>query len=550
MASRRRTRQSSITGNISDVQRRLKYLEARPAPSKLGNYSVKPSNLEPRAVGTDQLGIGVVVQATVGTDAIGNDELGLDAVDAENVRQDAIGNSELGLDAAQSENIQTDAVGNTEIGSDAVDSSEIKQDGVGSSELGIDAASAENILVDGVGSSEISSNAVDSSELAPDGVGNSELGIDAATSENIAMNQVGSSEIADNSVDTAAIVDGAVTPAKIAPNSITAEQIDSGAIGNDELASESVDTQNYVFASVDLNAMGAGAVDSTVLADDSVYWYHINANTIGGSYDSSRNNITAGSIGGNDLKNRGIPNTKIELQGITAAELGPDSVGTSELANLAVYTGNINDGAVTGAKADTGFVRSIGTGGAITASRAGTAVVIGITTGTTNGTVAAGNHTHTGGTTTVPAHTHSFTGGSISLSGGTHTATGSGAHSHSSTTSGTVGGVQTSTRRMKREITDYEFDAKKLLQLRLTQFKYKNAVRDIQDAHNREWMYGYIAEEVLDAGVEEILVYDKNKEPIALNYGILSTLIIELLKTQQAEIDSLKEEVQRLKDDK
>jgi hypothetical protein len=63
-------------------------------------------------------------------------------------------------------------------------------------------------------------------------------------------------------------------------------------------------------------------------------------------------------------------------------------------------------------------------------------------------------------------------------------------------------------------------------------------------------MHGYIAEEVLEAGVEEILVYDKDGDPSGLNYELLSTLIIELLKEQQSEIESLKEEIQGLKDDK
>jgi hypothetical protein len=181
----------------------------------------------------------------------------------------------------------------------------------------------------------------------------------------------------------------------------------------------------------------------------------------------------------------------------------------------------------------------------MTYTRSSTTVLLGLQFGTASFEVARGNHTHTGGSTSVPAHTHSFTGSSRTTGGAAPSN-----HTHSFTAAGSVGGVQTSSRKLKREITRYEFDAKKLLNLQLTQFKYKNAVREIQDVHNREWMYGYIAEDVLAAGVEEILVYDKNKEPIALNYGILSTLIIELLKTQQTEIDSLKEEVQRLKDDK
>jgi hypothetical protein len=61
-------------------------------------------------------------------------------------------------------------------------------------------------------------------------------------------------------------------------------------------------------------------------------------------------------------------------------------------------------------------------------------------------------------------------------------------------------------------------------------------------------MYGYIAEEVLENGVEEIVGYDENKDPASLNYGLLSTLVLELVKEQQKEIDLLKEELRQLEE--
>ena len=89
-------------------------------------------------------------------------------------------------------------------------------------------------------------------------------------------------------------------------------------------------------------------------------------------------------------------------------------------------------------------------------------------------------------------------------------------------------------------------DVKNLLNLNLKRYKYKNQVRDLQEG--REWMYGYIAEEVEELGIKEIVGYDENNEPNAINYGLLSTLVLELVKVQQTEIDSLKEEIQRLKE--
>ncbi len=65
MASRRRTRSRSLTGSLSDVQKRLKYLEGRPSPSRLGNYSVKGNNLQPRSVAADQLALSAVTALNV-----------------------------------------------------------------------------------------------------------------------------------------------------------------------------------------------------------------------------------------------------------------------------------------------------------------------------------------------------------------------------------------------------------------------------------------------------------------------------------------------------
>ena len=45
MPSRRRSRNKSIAGNITDVQKRLRYLETRPAPSQLAKKVVATKNI-------------------------------------------------------------------------------------------------------------------------------------------------------------------------------------------------------------------------------------------------------------------------------------------------------------------------------------------------------------------------------------------------------------------------------------------------------------------------------------------------------------------------
>jgi hypothetical protein len=141
---------------------------------------------------------------------------------------------------------------------------------------------------------------------------------------------------------------------------------------------------------------------------------------------------------------------------------------------------------------------------------------------------------------------------SLNIGGGAHGHVGqNGSHNHGFTPVGfvTIGAVQPSTLKVKQDISDVAIeDPKNILNLKLKRYKYKNSVRAVQNRYNREWMYGYIAEEVQDLGIEPILSYDKDGEPDGIDYGLISTLVLELVKVQQNEIDSLKEEIQRLKE--
>ena len=51
-------------------------------------------------------------------------------------------------------------------------------------------------------------------------------------------------------------------------------------------------------------------------------------------------------------------------------------------------------------------------------------------------------------------------------------------------------------------------------------------------------------------GFEEIVHYDSEGNPDALDYGLFSTLVLELVKLQQTEIEYLKKEIKDLKDAK
>lgn len=106
-----------------------------------------------------------------------------------------------------------------------------------------------------------------------------------------------------------------------------------------------------------------------------------------------------------------------------------------------------------------------------------------------------------------------------------------------------------SSSSFKESIENYDIeDAKDILKIAPKKFKYTEPYNYLHEKHNREWFYGYIAEELQELGLEEVLSYDKAGATNQVNYALLSLRIIELLKVQQSEIDSLREDVQRLKD--
>lgn len=75
MPSRRRSRNKNLSTNISEVQRRLRYLERRPARTKLSDRTVSRSIITPRAVGPEEADFGVSLVKPPGSET--DWELGL-----------------------------------------------------------------------------------------------------------------------------------------------------------------------------------------------------------------------------------------------------------------------------------------------------------------------------------------------------------------------------------------------------------------------------------------------------------------------------------------
>jgi hypothetical protein len=479
MATRRRSRRKTISGNLTDIQKRIRYLETRPAPSKLASKVVSTNNIAIESITDDLVATNAIVRRAIAPLAIGTGEIEEDSITSALIATNAVTTDSIAPSAVTSDEIATGAVGTDEIATGAVTTDELGNDSVTNDKLATNSVNADSIAAGSVGETELATNSVTTDKIA-----NS-----AVTDEKIAG--ISGSKII-GGIDGGLIVAGSVTEAKIA--SLPTSKL-TGSISNDQLAGS-------------IQAIKIAGVSSSVLIGE----------------------ISA-SI---------IPN--LAASKITSGTFSTSVIPTLDPSKVSGLTSAFTTCSVSG----TGISRSIGSNGSYRSFD------ISISAGTGSNQLAIGNHTHAAGA--VGAHTHnaSLSMTSLNISGGAHGHVGqSGAHSHGITPTGnvTVGGVITSTLKLKQDISDFAIqDPKNILNLKMKRYKYKNSVRGIQNRYNREWMYGYIAEEVQDLGVEQILAYDKNGDPDGIDYGLLSTLILELVKVQQTEIDSLKEEIQRLKE--
>lgn len=407
MATRRRATRSSITGTIADLQRRVRYLQTLPAPSRLGNYSVTRSAIQPRAVSSDQIALRAITNDQVAEDAIKNENLDNLSVDTEQIRPNAI--TRLLIEDGE--------VVDGKLDTDSVNTANIK-----------------------------------------------DLNVTTAKLQNAAVNE---SKIASNAVTSAKISSSAVTTAKLDNSAVTSVKISSSAVTTDKLADSSITNSK----------IGGGAVSTAKLAN--------------------------GSVTGDKIANRTINGTKI-------------------------VDGSLGSGQISSTYPAFAVSRGLEIGNGLTKNDNRVSVRF----GTTSTTVAPGSHSHTLGASTSNVR--------IVLIGGTYTVATS-THRHS---------VTSSSSKYKKNITPYELDdPKKLLKLNPVQYQYKRSKLEYHQETGKKWAYGYIAEEVEKAGLHEVVAYDKQGRADGVDYGLLSVFILELVKEQQKEIDSLREEIRILRSD-
>jgi hypothetical protein len=538
MATRRRSRRKTISGNLTDIQKRIRYLETRPAAGRLASKAVSTRNLALRAVEEDVVADNAIVRRSIANNAVGTAE----------IEQDSITNSLIATNAVNTDSIAPDAVTADEIAPGAVGNGEIADDAVNNAKIATDAVNSDSIQAGAVGNTELAGGIADS-KIA--GMSSSKLQGDVEDSQ---INTLSASKVS-------GVLDETNIP------DLATSKIISGVLDIDTIPEITADRM----PSLDASKFTTGIFDEALIPNLSATRI-----TTGTFTEDLIPDLDAAKFTSDTFAVARIPN--LSALKITSGTFSLDRIPVfpeSEIATDAVGSDELDAGAVTDAKisslrsvrgsiVDDGLsvvypmTKSIVSGIAPSSGLVG----IGLVNNSAGFNVAEGDHTHGQNgysaisSTGVASHTHPV---SIAQSGrpnpldgtgthGGHTSPGSNDGSHQHQTPGFDGTAtsNTSTLKLKKDISEYKVpEIKKLLNLQLKKYKYKNQVRYLQESINRDWMYGYIAEEVEELGFEELVGYDEKGEPASLNYGLLSTLVLELVKVQQTEISLIKEKIKR-----
>ena len=467
MPTNRRARRKSIAGNITDVQKRLRFLETRPAPSKIASKAVATRNIALRAIETELIADASVTTRTIGQSQVTNFSLSSvtdpsgPAVDTENIAQLSVINDQL------AGNISDD-----------------KLVGMSSSKL---IGQVQNSQIEGISSSKL-------------------------------IGQVQNLQIA--GISTTKLI-GTITNAQLA-----------GSISEDKIVS----LPTTKLTGTITNAQLAGSI-----TNDKISTVDASKMTTGVLADARIPNLDAGKFTTGEFVQARIP-------ALDASKFTTGTTFTSVIPTLAPTK-------VTGLSNvfNTSSVSGIGISRTMDPNGSYRALNITINAGRAANQIAIGDHTHD----TITAHGHDllFQSQFLNPDQAPHSHPGApaftfgGAHNHGWPRPVLFGMSTGSTIRIKKDVSNHKLnDPKNILNLKMKRYKYKNSNRGYHDATNREWMYGYIAEDLQELGVEEVLSYDKEGLPDGINYGAFSMLVLELAKVRQIEIDSLKEEIQRLKE--
>ena len=419
------------------------------------------------------------------------------------------------------------------------------------------------------------------------------LAANTITADEIAANTITAAQIAANTITTNQIAANTITAGDIAANTITADQIASNTITADELVSNIILVNNIIRSNnYATGTGGTGGAGWRISNDGSAEFSNVvvrgnifsNVGTIGG-WTLSSNSLASGT-GSTTLYSNGaavIGNTTIAANGgITNGNFAVSNTGalTSTAGTIGGWT--INSNSITGITAggntstfssvssslslhgeytsqyayalvSPGYVSVYGElkttqirGNRIdttdvyatnffgTASSADTATSATTATNQSGGTVSATSVDSSG---TITANNADFRrlGGTIA------TRTGVPAWWGSATDGGFLGKNASSSLRYKTDVTEVInplLDPKKLLDVNIVQYRYKDGVLEEDDPNKGKYTIGFIAEDMYEK-YQVGATIDEEGRPEAWNYNTIIPAMMSLIKDLNARIAEL-----------
>jgi hypothetical protein len=110
---------------------------------------------------------------------------------------------------------------------------------------------------------------------------------------------------------------------------------------------------------------------------------------------------------------------------------------------------------------------------------------------------------------------------------------------------GTLGNAASSSREVKQQINPTTYEYEKIISIEPKTFKYNEAVEIMGE--NAPLELGFIAEDLHDAGVTELVYYREDGSVEGLDYTKFAVITQQIVREQHAMIMELKNEIEKLK---
>lgn len=320
--------------------------------------------------------------------------------------------------------------------------------------------------------------------------------------------------------------------------------------------STAVELGNNAISSLSASKLTAGTIDANVITVSNINAGNISTGTLAADRIAAASitgsKIAAGTITASNIATNTITATQIASGTITATQIASNTITASQIASATITATQIASGTITTDKLVAGTLTGYtiqSVGAAFTISSTGSisgADTIGCNSLTASGTVSGNTVSATGslsGNSITITSTASFNGASNSFPNITQSTAAANLR-WGTTTGGRIFESTASSAKFKTDIVDLseieELDPKKLLQLPVRAFRYKDDYLGQEDERSGVLVPGFIAEEI--DSIYPIVADYENGEPNNWNDKFLIPAMMSLIQDLYKEIAILKGE--------